>query len=176
MRSTLQEWAKILEEKGDEGLVSEGSDAFLVTDPSSVFNIPDGPSATMRIDRALFLASTRGEFHPTTPAFAVRQRADSVYSFVSVGRTENCDVCLPDDSVSKLHALMRKKDGAWMVQDADSANGTLLNEQKVPPRADGTGLPLQPGDVLSFGAIQLHFHDIASLKKLIDETLAAGDG
>ncbi len=171
MRSTLEEWAKILEAHGEAGLEQDGSDAFLVADPASVFNIPDGPSATMRIDRALFLASTRGEYHPTSPTFAVRQRADSVYSFVSVGRTENCDVCLPDDSVSKLHALLRKKEGKWWVQDADSANGTLLNEQKVPPRADGTGLALRPGDRLSFGAIQLHFHDIASLRQLIAETI-----
>ena len=167
MRSTLAEWAAILKADGEGALISQGADAFLVTDPASVFNIPVGPSQTMRVDRQLFLASTRGEFHGASPTFAIRQQPGSVYSFVSVGRTENCDICLPDDTVSKLHALLRFKDGLWTVQDADSANGTTARGEAVPGRSEGRAITLEPGDKVSFGQIELYFHSVQTLTALM---------
>ncbi len=45
----------------------------------------------------------------------------------TIGRTRDCDLCLTDLSVSRLHAeLVRGRDG-WLLNDLGSHNGTRLN-------------------------------------------------
>lgn len=170
MRTTLAELAAAHRTLGDERFVATWAPVFLVSDPESAFNIPSGPRETLRVDRSAFLASSRGEFHATSPAFAIKRRPESVYSFVSIGRTENCDIQIPDDTVSKLHALLRAKEGIWTVHDADSANGTFVDELPVPGRAAGEPAPLHPGSILRVGQVKLHFQDLGGLKALFEET------
>jgi hypothetical protein len=62
-----------------------------------------------------------------------------------VGRNTACDVVLPDQSVSRLHARLVFRDGSWIVQDLASTNGTLVNGRRV-GRCE-----LRPGDVLLLG-------------------------
>lgn len=57
---------------------------------------------------------------------------------VSIGRAEECDVALDDTKVSRVHARIRYENiqqGAFparcFLQDAESTNGTLLNQKKV---------------------------------------------
>ena len=113
MRRPLIQWGKALRLVSPEEFEERHGRAFLVTDPASVFNVPDGPISTQRIDLNLYRASQEGTFHEATPVFSLQRREESVYSFISIGRTENCDVPLRDESVSKLHALIRARDGAF---------------------------------------------------------------
>ena len=41
-----------------------------------------------------------------------------------LGRAPDCDVELRDDSVSRRHAQLRYRDGAWIIEDLASTNGT----------------------------------------------------
>ncbi len=67
---------------------------------------------------------------------------------VLVGRDEQADLCLRDDSVSRRHArLVLTEEGARLV-DLGSHNGTTLNGRPV-----DTAQPLLSGDVVSFGAV-----------------------
>lgn len=175
MRTTVAELAAAMKTLGEARFVRTWGADFLVADPGSAFNIPVGPQETMRVDRSAFLASSRGEYHPSTPVFQLRRRPDSVYSFVSVGRTDNCDISLPDDTVSKLHALLREKGRGWVLQDADSANGTFRGEFPVPGRSAGEPVTIAPGDALRFGSIKLHYVDVPRLKALIDQLNAPGE-
>ncbi len=48
-----------------------------------------------------------------------------------VGRKEECDLCLPHKSVSKMHCVIVKTDGLLMLRDLGSTNGTRVNGQRV---------------------------------------------
>ncbi len=51
---------------------------------------------------------------------------------VLIGRGENCQVRLPDKSVSKQHALLSSTpDGKWVVEDQGSTNKTYLNGTEI---------------------------------------------
>jgi hypothetical protein len=71
---------------------------------------------------------------------------------VLIGRTNACDICLPDANVSRSHAAIVCHDGAWHIEDLDSTNGTLLNGHPV-----ASGL-LRDGDVIEIGLTRLTYH------------------
>lgn len=65
---------------------------------------------------------------------------------VVIGRSPEADVTLPDDTVSRKHALLWREDGTVLVRDLGSSNGTTRNGMPV-----GTDEPVRAGDVLAFG-------------------------
>lgn len=70
-----------------------------------------------------------------------------------LGRSASNQICLPDDRVSRRHAVIQAQlgDEYWLV-DFGSRNGTYLNEKRIvqPTR-------LQHGDVIRVGPFQLKF-------------------
>jgi len=51
---------------------------------------------------------------------------------IHIGRRSSSDIALPDPRASKQHALITNaKDGAWTIEDLDSANKTYLNDSVV---------------------------------------------
>src|SRR5436853_2141043 len=60
-----------------------------------------------------------------------------------VGRKEDCDLRLDHKSVSKLHCVIVKTDGAVLLRDLGSTNGTRVNGQRVRRAA------LLPNDTLA---------------------------
>ena len=62
-----------------------------------------------------------------------------------IGRGPDCAVVLADHSVSREHARLVYRDGAWVIQDLDSKNGTFVNSKRV------GRTHLTPGDRLQLG-------------------------
>ena len=56
---------------------------------------------------------------------------------------------LGDLSVSRRHALLRFRDGRWILQDLESTNGTRVNGEPV------GRCQLRPGDALQVGDVRL---------------------
>jgi DNA-binding NtrC family response regulator len=67
---------------------------------------------------------------------------------VLVGRDEQADLRLRDDSVSRRHARLLLTDEGVRVVDLGSHNGTSINGRPV-----DSAQPVLSGDVLSFGAV-----------------------
>lgn len=68
-----------------------------------------------------------------------------------IGRKDYCDICFPEQSVSKRHVKVVKHGAKIELFDAGSRNGTLVNGKDVPQ----TGVPLRDGDVIQLGKITL---------------------
>ncbi len=66
----------------------------------------------------------------------------------TIGRDTGCDMVLPDPTVSRWHAGLRREPGGWLLDDLGSTNGTLVNGWRV--RA---WVPVRDGDLVSFGAV-----------------------
>jgi sigma-B regulation protein RsbU (phosphoserine phosphatase) len=66
-------------------------------------------------------------------------------SFV-IGRSSKADLTVPDRSMSRMHARLFLKEGAWFVEDLGSRNGTLLGGRPVEqPAPVGHGAVMQVG-------------------------------
>lgn len=89
---------------------------------------------------------------------------------VYIGRHVHSQVFLPDREVSRQHAaIFATRDGKWMVEDLESANGTYLNGKKIHQEQ------LKSGDGLRLGGfaieISLETGESAGEAVHLDDTL-----
>jgi DNA-binding response OmpR family regulator len=90
---------------------------------------------------------------------------------LTIGREDNCDLVLADRQVSRCHALIRKENELYILEDCGSKNGTFVNGQEV----KGT-CPLQDGDEIQIALrFKLAFVDAGATTPLFfDEGKATG--
>lgn len=69
-----------------------------------------------------------------------------------IGRVEDNDVVLPDQSVSARHARLRLVEGIWWLSDLGSVGGSAVDGELV-----GQQLPLGPGSIVRLGETELIF-------------------
>ncbi|KFI70239.1 FHA domain-containing protein [Bifidobacterium merycicum] len=70
---------------------------------------------------------------------------------VTVGRDPRSDILLDDSTVSRAHAVFRRVNGAFVVVDAGSLNGTYVNRQRI------EHAQLKNGDEIMIGKFRLVF-------------------
>ncbi len=63
-----------------------------------------------------------------------------------VGRSDSCDIQITQGHPSREHARVAEREGAVLVQDLHSTNGTFVNNKRIEASAS-----LLPGDVVKFG-------------------------
>jgi HD-GYP domain-containing protein (c-di-GMP phosphodiesterase class II)/pSer/pThr/pTyr-binding forkhead associated (FHA) protein len=85
-------------------------------------------------------------------------------------------LCIPEHTVSRRHARIRLRGGAYFVEDLHSFNGTFVLGKRLAP---GAWHPLRDGDELSISSAQLVFHSLlvparesmpAMIKQTVDAT------
>ena len=74
---------------------------------------------------------------------------------MSFGRTEDNDVILADDGVSRHHARITRRGERFLLEDLSSSNGTFLQKQRLEA---GRPSELREGDEIQIGANRLVFH------------------
>ena len=72
---------------------------------------------------------------------------------ITVGRSPDCDVFLDDVTVSRVHAILEKRDDGFYVEDQNSLNGTFLNRRRVDKAR------LRDTDEMQIGKYRLTFFD-----------------
>lgn len=110
-----------------------------------VYGAPAGPAAPAiedapppRLRRALLLYDGRRLLVSPTGA--------------AIGRSRQCDVVISDPNVSRQHAEVTPQDGAWVLSDLSSTNGSRLNGRRIThPEV------LQPGDEIEIGTSVITF-------------------
>lgn len=108
----------------------------------------------LRNHRRVLLAST-----VTLPAIAYldfigepASRSEMCHPALRIGRNDDNDVTLADDSISGYHAeIHRKRDGTFIITDLDSKNGVLLNDEIVEMAE------LRDGDEVDLGDVRFRF-------------------
>jgi Protein of unknown function (DUF3662)/FHA domain len=112
--------------------------------------------------RTMVFSSAQRIAEPLEEAASVRQqRALLIYGGrrlvvgprgATLGRSRECDIVVDDANVSRRHAEVRPRGGAWVVSDLDSTNGTRLNGRSIhSPEV------VRPGDEIELGASLLTF-------------------
>jgi diguanylate cyclase (GGDEF)-like protein len=79
------------------------------------------------------------------------RRIDLNREEVSIGRSEECTVCVNSDLVSRRHAVVNCVLGHYIVVDLKSTNGTFINDTRI-ERAE-----LKDGDLLRTGKTVLKY-------------------
>ncbi|MBL7163645.1 MAG: FHA domain-containing protein [Anaerolineales bacterium] len=69
---------------------------------------------------------------------------------ITIGRDPNCECAIDSKTVSTHHARLSYDRGQWWVEDLESTNGTLLNQEPVT-----SPTVLAPGDQLRCGKATL---------------------
>ena len=95
-------------------------------------------SATVRQQRALLIYGGR--------RLMVAPRG------ATIGRSRDCEIVIDDANVSRQHAELRPRGGAWVVSDLGSTNGTRVNGRQI----HGPEV-VRPGDEIEVGSSLITF-------------------
>lgn len=90
------------------------------------------------------------------PVLTLSSGTDPEAAEVSLGRSEECDLVLSHTTVSGRHAIFRRgEDGACLLEDLGSTNGTSVNGDALDP---GQPRLLRDEDILCFGETSFKFY------------------
>jgi pSer/pThr/pTyr-binding forkhead associated (FHA) protein len=87
----------------------------------------------------------------------------------SIGRGDENDVRIRDDTISLSHATLLLKRGAWFVADLRSMNGTFVDGSRVSGERE-----LHPGARVRLGAVEMVFRAIESAPSMTAEPARRG--
>jgi hypothetical protein len=72
-----------------------------------------------------------------------------------IGRSHNCAIAIPKQTVSRCHAVIRHDPNeGFCIMDLGSSNGTFVNRSRLTPLNPYT---LQDGDLLEFSKFRVEF-------------------
>ena len=153
-------------------LLTLGRDAFLAAAAPAAFvrYRGDGSASTgattltiedETIDETVQLERAGAESGEELALYPIAKKAGASFpDRITIGRTSNNDITLPEHSVSRLHAYVKPQGEGWVVADAGSKNGSWLQGAKLEPRRERE-LPSRA--VLRIGEIDLTFYRAADL-------------
>lgn len=81
------------------------------------------------------------------------EHASSIGPFFSIGRTDGNDCIMPDYAISRKHAAIEVRRGAYLLRDNGSTNGTFLNGARLQTRP----IEIHDRDVISFARYEFTF-------------------
>lgn len=89
-------------------------------------------------------------------------------SEVSIGRAEGNTIRVKDPTISKKHARLFERGGAWHVEDLGSVNGTWIHDERIQTAK------LSPGTKFRLGKHDFRFDDINFEEDSIQEITSRG--
>ena len=84
----------------------------------------------------------------------VGQRIELGDTPLRIGRSDECEIVLPSQTISRRHAELVPGNGGWTLRDLGSANGVWLGGRRIAEHR------LQPGDEFRLGGTVLRFEAV----------------
>jgi FHA domain/zinc-ribbon domain len=117
----------------------ESTEAFTAPEPPESLD----PLEDLGVhDAALIVRSGGGRSGETFPVEE---------SPTTIGRSPECAIFLDDVTVSRKHAVLKRDDDRWLIEDQGSLNGTFVNRDRVETAE------VRDGDELQIGKYRLTF-------------------
>jgi adenylate cyclase len=88
-----------------------------------------------------------------SPSSLVRT-IDLTNNLITIGRTEETDICIPDHNVSKRHGILVRDGDDYQLHDFKSTNGTFVDGKRI------MAVKLQHGVSIRLGSVELRYESI----------------
>jgi hypothetical protein len=120
----------------------------------------------MMTERAEQLDKLRQQITDESIVLIIRQKAESMWEYITLGRASTADLIIDDPAISNVHAHFEVDygDGTVCVQDVGSSNGTHVNRVPLQPHAPAI---LSGGDCVRFGQSIFYYLSASMLKDMI---------
>jgi hypothetical protein len=145
------------------GLMARIRAALRGEDPAAREGPPDGNGGVPRIQQVAgpWYGPEPRRIPPAPPSYRSEPPADPAPlvfppgsgTRFTIGRARDCDLCLTDLSVSRMHALLLRREEGWVLTDLGSHNGTRLNGWLV-----REPVKVRAGDRVDFGSMAFIIH------------------
>ncbi len=86
----------------------------------------------------------------------------------SIGRNKKCDIVLPFDTISRLHAVISYRNKGFAIFDTFSKSGISVNGERIDKKSY-----ISNGDIINIGGIEYMLHE-AKYKFIKDKSPVAG--
>lgn len=166
--SPQQETGPVAPESDGPG---SGENDPLVIEPSRPRRSKPDSSLSRRLDyTAAFKFGQRVQHDPTQShplaglAFFLRLTDEAPN--LTIGRSADCDITVPERSVSEEHCRIEVTPQGVIVVDNDSTNGTLINQVRLGAQRP---VPLANEDILTVGRYSFQLLSAASLYQVLQE-------
>lgn len=117
-----------------------------------------------------FSAAGRELDEPT--AIEIVKGDKSAFAFgITVGHSENNDIILRHEQVSRFHAYFQVVGGKLSLVDADSRNGTFIDGVRLTP---SKAFPLPPEARLRFGELEVRFFQPERMMAFLEKESLGG--
>jgi pSer/pThr/pTyr-binding forkhead associated (FHA) protein len=91
----------------------------------------------------------------TGRVFPVAKPPNSSRGPITIGRTSENDIAIPEYSVSRKHCIIARVEPEYRLTDMGSTNGTIVDGVRLTPQKP---LRLRGGETISLGRLMLVFY------------------
>ncbi len=127
---------------------------FLVS--AGAFHLPHGPETTVEMPSVRENLVIGGVTSEPVYVYALFKTQAENSDRITVGRVPTNDVCIPDVTISKLHAYFVANGGSLTVFDANSQNGTYVGPKRVKAMES---MAIVAGETVRFGLVTMTLLD-----------------
>ncbi len=112
--------------------------------------------ATLKVRTSVRKAITRPERQESHISVEIDGKVTRAYRLnkplFTIGRSPTSDIQIASPRVSRFHAIIRWRNGAWVIEDVDSLNGLTCQGQRIDQLAlvDGDRISIDPSIVLEY--------------------------
>jgi ATP-binding cassette subfamily B protein len=112
--------------------------------------------ATLKVRTPLHKTKTRQERHEARLSVEIEGKVTGAYRLnrplFTIGRSPTSDIQIASPHVSRSHAIIRRRNGAWVIEDVESLNGLTCQGQRIDQLAlvDGDRIHVDPSIVLEY--------------------------
>lgn len=158
MPAYIKDYVKLLKDKGERAFLEALRHPMLVM-LGLARQLREGPSGekttvATAVSDELEVSSLVGRL------FFVTKAVSGAPGPISLGRTADTDLHIPEYSISKHHCAISPVDGAFAIRDTGSTNGTEVDGVKLTPGQDAR---LRGGETIVLGRFAFRFDTPTSL-------------